>query len=74
MLPPNLKEKSVRLARQLGMSFGEFVRTAIDQAVSQSRGSSKTFKDSLMADHEVFQGSVPKDLSTHHDQYLYGES
>lgn len=74
MLPEDLKDKSMRLARQLGVSFGELVRTALHQTVSpKTKPPHLKIEDSLFSDREVYHGPVPKDLSTHHDQYLYEE-
>ena len=73
MLPGSLKEKSTRLARRLGVSFGELVRTALAQAVSRAKQSHPETEDSLFCDRQVYQGVLPKDLSANHDKYLYEE-
>ena len=72
MLPADLKDKTMRLARRLGISFGEMVRNTLEQTVSRSEGKRRERKaDPLFADTAVFQGKGPKDLSVNHDKYLY---
>lgn len=70
MLPPELKARAIREARNLGISFGEFVRQALAQSLSQARGPRT---DSLVSDSAVFSGPAPADLSQEHDRHLYGE-
>ena len=71
MLPPRLKERVEAQARARGLSFGEFVRRALEKAVSEKRAK-KGGDDPLLSDHAVFRGKVPPDLSRRHDFYLYG--
>lgn len=74
MLPLDLKERTMRLARQLGVSFGELVRTSLETVVSRRDGKRRDRKhDPLLADTRVFRGSAPKDLAANHDKYLYGD-
>jgi len=75
MLPAELKDKTMRMARQLGISFGEMVRTTLEQAVSRGAGGRRRdrSKDPLLSDCAVFQGEGPTDLSVNHDKYLYDD-
>jgi len=41
MLPEELKDKTMRLARVLGVSFGEMVRTTLEREVSRGAGKRK---------------------------------
>ncbi len=72
LLPARLKRVAARRARSLGLSFGEFVRRAIEKAVRET-ASRRDDRDPLWRDRAVFRGPVPADLSTRHDYYLYGE-
>lgn len=72
VLPLKLKQQAVAAARSSGVSFGEFVRRAVEKAASGGAGSKKS-PDPFWDDHAVFRGRVPRDLSQHHDRYLYGE-
>ena len=77
VMPLPLKAKAVARARQQGISFGEFVRQAVEKqlAVSAKAGSrtkKKTgdpFWDNLVA----YDDDGPADLAARHDDYLYGE-
>ena len=69
MLPQDLKSQAEEKARQLGVSLGEFIRKSI--WFSLKTGSKN--RDSFLGDQAVYTGKVPKDLSAHHDKYLYGD-
>lgn len=72
VLPPRLKNAALQQARAAGISFGEFLRRALEKAITDP-GPRRRRRDSLLDDTAVFQGDVPKDLSRRHDAYLYGE-
>jgi hypothetical protein len=70
-LPPELKDRAMRIARMQGISFGELVRRLLLAAAEQrERGGDW---DELLADEAVFGGDAPADLAGNHDGYLYGE-
>ena len=77
-MPELLKAKAVAKARQQGISFGEFVRRAVQKQLAPSvrshplRSKKKTgdpFWDNLV----TFVDDGPVDLSTRIDEFLYGE-
>jgi hypothetical protein len=70
MLPPELKEKAMRRARERGISLGEFLRESLVLALN-SKVAQKRKDDPLFADQAVFEGAAPSDLAERHDQYLY---
>ncbi len=72
MLPPELKTRANRRAREMGLSFGEFVRRCLAAQLSGVGGEQRA-EDLLFADQEVFTGEAPTDLAEHHDRYLYGD-
>jgi hypothetical protein len=72
VLPLKLKQEVTARARQSGISFGEFVRRALQRAVA-GNGGPRRRADPLLDDHAVYRGKVPADLSDRHDYYLYGE-
>ena len=82
VFPPELKRRAVSRARHQGISFGEFVRRAVEKEMAApahkitkvpwKRGSGKTgdpFWDNLV----VYKDDGPADLSVRHDDYLYGD-
>ena len=72
MVSPDLKRKARDLARSQAISFGEFTRRALETAVKTGLRDGRR-QDPFLSDHTVFTGHTPKDLSVHHDFYLYGE-
>ena len=71
MLPSELKARAQQRARERGISFGQLLREAVEEALrTDSRGLRTA--DPLFADTAVFPGEAPTDLSSQHDQYLYG--
>ena len=72
VLPLPLQSAAKDLARELGISFGEFVRRALEKEVALHHGNG-TEHDPLLDDTAVYRGKVPKNLSQDHDAYLYGE-
>ena len=73
VLPPRLKEAALQQARAAGISFGEFLRRAVQRAITESAPGRRGRRDSFLDDKAVFKGKVPEDLSRRHDAYLYGE-
>ena len=73
VLPSKLKQAVVGLARAQGISFGEFVRRALEKALAHNGSRRNRTSDPFWDDRAVFRGDVPPDLSKHHDRYLYGE-
>ena len=72
MIPPALKARAQQRARELGISFGQLVRQAIEESLQTSE-TDRREADPLFADRAVFTEETPADLSTDHDRYLYGE-
>lgn len=79
MLPEGIKRKSLEEARQQGVSFGEFVRRALEQSLLRTNAGKQGFDRS---DDPLFQGmrhlasqtqSRITDASANHDEYLYGK-
>jgi hypothetical protein len=75
VLPPALKQRAVDRSHQDGVSFGEFVRRAVETQLAASPKSTagKTadpFGDNLTA----YDDKGPVDLAERHDDYLYGRS
>lgn len=72
ILPDPLKQRAVARAREQGISFGEFVRRAVEKMLSappRGDGRKKTgdpFWDNL----EIYDGG-PSDAAARHDDYLY---
>lgn len=71
MLPAPLKQRAQRLARRLGISFGELVREALEATLRGHEGEVR--EDPLYGDDAVFGGEAPADLADRHDDYLYDE-
>lgn len=72
MLPGDLKARAARCAERRGVSLGEFIRESLVAATDETAGDATT--DPFLDDGIVFDGPAPKDLSRHHDDYLYGPS
>ena len=72
LLPQELKSRAEEKARRLGLSLGEFIRKSI--LVSLKSGEKTKANDPFWNDKALYAGKVPKDVSKHHDKYLYGSS
>ncbi|MFH0844616.1 MAG: CopG family transcriptional regulator [Pseudomonadota bacterium] len=72
MLPPDLKIRASNQAKKRGMSLGRFIRDALENSLD-NENSERNAADALFLDSAVFEGKTPKDLSSNHDKYLYGE-
>ena len=71
VLPPDLKTRAVKRARNRGISLGKLIREALETTLKQPAKSSQ--EDPFFADKAVFRGRAPRDLSKNHDKYLYGD-
>jgi hypothetical protein len=73
VLPGSLKQRAVARAREQGISFGEFVRRAVEKMLAAPpRGTArKETGDPFWDNLKVYEGG-PADLAAHHDDYLYG--
>lgn len=69
VLPPMLKYQAQKLAQQNQMSLAELIRTALEAQIQKL--TKKKEADPFFEDQNFFKGSAPKDLSVHHDDYLY---
>jgi hypothetical protein len=67
VIPEPLKQKAVARARAEGISFGAFVRRAIEEALRTRKPPAAHLRDPFWADTAVFDGPIPEDLSLHHD-------
>jgi len=68
-----LKQKAIARAREQGISFGEFVRRAVDQMLAAPpRGSSRKKTGDPFWDNLEFYDGGPTDMAARHDDYLYG--
>ena len=72
MLPEGLKVRALRQAEMQKISLGEFIRRSLMRSIQQPH--KRHQQDPLLADDAVFRGPVPRDLSRHHDRYLYGDA
>jgi hypothetical protein len=73
VIPSRLKQKARMRARTAGISFGEFVRRALERAVAENSTRRGRQRDPFLDDRVLFTGDIPKELSGRHDFYLYGE-
>lgn len=69
MLPPELKRRALKRARDRGVSFGELVRESLTAALAGQAADT----DSLLGDRALFEGKTPSGLSAEHDRHLYDE-
>jgi hypothetical protein len=75
VFPPELKRRAVSRARHQGISFGEFVRRAVEKevAVPSKLGSKSKTGDPFWDNLKTFDDDSPPDLSTRIDEFLYDE-
>jgi hypothetical protein len=73
VLPAPLKQRAVARAREQGISFGEFVRRAVEKMlIAPPRGTGrKKIADPFWDNLRIYEGG-PTDLAARHDDYLYG--
>ena len=73
VLPASLKQRAVARAREQGISFGEFVRTAVANMLTvPPRGTSRKKTGDPFWDNLKVYEDGPADLAVRHDDYLYG--
>lgn len=72
MLPNELKHAAQLKAKEQGLSFGEFVRRSMKQALSN--GTNDRAKDPLFADSSLYEEDMVTDVAEKHDDYLYRDS
>jgi hypothetical protein len=73
VLPGPLKQRAVARAREQGISFGEFVRRAVESMLTgPARGSGRKKTGDPFWDNLKFYDGGPSDLAARHDDYLYG--
>jgi len=70
MLPEKTRQRARRRAAELGISFAELVRRALEAVLERAPDS----QDPLITDREVFSGEAPSDLASAHDRHLYGDT
>jgi len=74
VLPPGLKQRAAARARSQKISFAEFVRQAVYQAVREpERRARRRALDPIFQDVPVYDGPGPSDVSANVDKYLYDE-
>jgi len=71
VLPPELKTRAIKRAKNRGISLGKLIREALETTLKQPARSSG--EDPFFSDKTVFRGRAPRDLSKNHDKYLYGD-
>jgi ribosomal protein L13 len=72
VLPGPLKERAVARAREQGISFGEFVRRAVENMLTPPRGTGrKKTGDPFWDNLKAYDGG-PEDSAARHDDHLYG--
>ena len=67
-----LWDEAQALARELGISFAELVRAALQEEIARRRSAGKR-DDPFFNDTRVYRGRLPKDYSRDHDRHLYGQ-
>ncbi len=77
MLPETLHRQATEAARRGGQSMGEFVRRAVEHAITAPpdgtamRRRRVAIRKLLAFADDAPRG--PRDLATNHDKYIYGE-
>lgn len=69
LLSPELKTKIEHEANARGISVSEFVREALENAVSKIPSD-----DPLFSDTAVYRDDGPSDFASNHDDHLYGDA
>jgi hypothetical protein len=75
VLSSRTKEKAMARAREQKISFGEFVRRAVEKQLAADANGKPRNKatDAYLDSLVVFEDDGPADLSVRIDEYLYGE-
>lgn len=73
VFPPALKQRAIARSREQGISFGEFVRRAVESMLVSPvhLGTGQKTGDPFWDNLQAFNHG-PTDLALHHDKYLYG--
>ena len=69
MLPPELKDRAVRKAREEDISLGALIRRGLREVLDEDEDT----VDPLFADRAVYDGPSPSDTAAEHDRHLYGD-
>ena len=69
MLPPELKDRAVRKARDEDISLAALIRRGLREVLEGDEDS----VDPLLSDRAVYEGPSPSDTAAEHDRYLYDE-
>ena len=74
VMPEPLKRRAVAKAREQGISFGEFVRRAVEKeiAVPAPKKRGKKTGDPFWDNMKFYDVDGPADYSVRHDDYIYG--
>jgi hypothetical protein len=73
VLPETLKQRAVARAREEGISFGEFVRRAVEKMLAaQPHGGARKKTGDPFWDNLEFYSDGPEDAAARHDDYLFG--
>ena len=72
MLPPDLKIRASNEAKKMRISLGQYIREALKKSL-EMENRNEADEDSLFLDNAVFEGTIPEDLASDHDGYLYGD-
>jgi hypothetical protein len=70
MLPHDLKIRAEEISKKKGVTLGEIIREGLREILNKSEAASG---DAFFKDTAVFKGAAPKNLSSSHDDYLYGD-
>jgi hypothetical protein len=74
VLPDPLKQRAIARAREQNISFGEFVRRAVEKMLSAPpRGDGKRKTGDPFGDNLEIHDGGPSDAAAHHDDYLYND-
>ena len=71
MLPRELKRRSTIKSKELGISFGEFVRLSLTDELTRHN---PVECDPLFEDSAVYHGAAPANISRNHDEILYDKT
>ena len=80
VMPEPLKQRAIIRARERGISFGEFVRRAVEKDLAPAPQKKKPLNlkgkktgDPFWDNLVVYTDNGPTDVSVRHDDYLYGD-
>ncbi len=70
MLPHDLKIRAEEFSKRKGMTLGELIREGLKEVLNVNE---KAAGDPFFMDNAVYKGAAPGNLSSKHDDYLYGD-